>query len=340
MQLPDAHGPPLSRGVIKSSFEDFSVTEILGFVPPDHGEHWFLWIEKRGATTPWIAKRLSALANCHVREIGYSGLKDRNAVSRQWFSLPGATTGKLPPAITAAGDFSVHSISRNPKKLKRGTHRGNHFRLLIRDVCVAAEQLDARLALIAGKGVPNYFGMQRFGRDGNNLKLAGKLFAGAGLKRSDRGFALSAARSAIFNRIVARRIERSCWDSLIAGDHANLDGRGSVFAVTELSDELDSRCRSGEIHPTGTLWGAEGSLATGEAAAIERAAAAELPELKAGLAASDVRSRYRALRLIPSGIRHELNGSVLELEFSLPAGAFATTVLNEIFDIVDSSQAS
>ena len=336
--LPHPHGSAVGRGVMRSRLEDFIVDEQLGFDPPGHGDHWFLRIEKSGSSTAWVARRLAELSGCHVRDVGYSGLKDRQAITTQWFSLPRAQRETLPAAIETATEFKLCQVSRNPKKLKRGTHRGNRFRLTFREVDAEPEALTERLALIATRGVPNYFGPQRFGRNGSNLRLAMRLFSGARLKRSDRSFALSSARSELFNRILAMRVRQSCWDSLVAGDHANLDGRGSVFPVAELTPELVTRCRSGEIHPAGTLWGAQGGLAAQDAGRIESAAADELPELTSGLQSSDVRSQHRALRLIPAELSHEILGRTVVIGFSLPAGSFATTVMSEVLDVVDASQ--
>ena len=199
IDVPYAHGGPPLRGRMRVRDEDFVVDEVLGFSADGHGEHAFLEIEKRGANTEWVARQLARFANVAPMSVGYSGLKDRHALTRQSFSvhlpgLPDPDWGKI-----EVDGVRILGATRHSKKLKRGVHRGNRFRIVLRDL--VGDRVEAELCLerVSSLGVPNYFGEQRFGNDGGNLRSAQALFAGSRLGRSERGFALSAARSHVFN---------------------------------------------------------------------------------------------------------------------------------------------
>jgi tRNA pseudouridine13 synthase len=201
-------------------------------------------------------------------------------------------------------------------------------------------QLAERIARIAAGGAPNYFGEQRFGREAGNLeqvlRKAQQLAEGqkSGRRerrgRDDSGFMLSAARSVIFNAILAERVGQATWNRLGAGDVANLDGRGSVFAVDTVDPELEQRCAALDVHPTAPLAGAGQSLATGAVLALEDAVSAQFPEALAVITAEGMKSERRALRIRVRDLVHEYSGDTLQLRFALSAGSFATTVLREI----------
>ncbi len=331
MNILPAHGGPLGHAISRSAPEDFLVSEELGFEPSGEGPHWYLHVEKAGMTTPWLIRQLSEWSGVNERDIGYSGLKDRHAISRQWISLPEDPKSEIDTSTFACEGATILRAVRNQRKLRRGTHAGNNFVITLRDFDGSEQALFDRVELIAASGVPNYFGPQRFGRNFGNLAMARRLFSGARLKRRDREFAWSAARAAIFNAIVSERVRGSTWNQFIDGDTANLDGRGSVFAIEPGDPDIAARADRGEIHPTGTLWGRGGSLQSGAARDLERAAAeAHWPYLMRGLASSTLESQHRALRLLPKNLSAALEGSTLKVEFSLPRGAFATTVLGEI----------
>ena len=208
-QLPDAWpqpdrgfgGAPVARAHLRASPEDFRVDEELGFEPDGEGEHALVRVRKRGANTAWVARRLAELAGVRVREVSYAGLKDRDAVTSQWFSvwLP----GRADPDWAALDDAEVTVIEygRHRRKLRRGCHRGNRFALVLRELSCDREIIESRLRSVAKVGVPNYFGPQRFGRDGGNLTAALGLFRGS-LRcrdRQRRGIYLSGARARRFN---------------------------------------------------------------------------------------------------------------------------------------------
>jgi tRNA pseudouridine13 synthase len=185
--------------------------------------------------------------------------------------------------------------------------------------------------------VPNYFGPQRFGRAGGNLE---PLVSGSLPRRRDQGFAfvLSAARSLVFNAVLARRVLDHSWNRLRAGDLANLDGRGSVFAVDALTAELERRLADFDIHPTGPMWGAGDPGSLGEVQQLERAVADEFPAACALAVDSGLRQERRSLRLAVRELAHQFEGDALTVSFRLGKGSFATAVLRELFDAQPGAQ--
>jgi tRNA pseudouridine13 synthase len=333
LQLPCAHGLPVGRGTLRSTPEDFVVKEWLGFEADGDGDHWLLTVRKRDANTHWIAKQIARLADIHPRDVGYAGLKDRNAVAEQSLTVPfRSAVGSSWEGVSGDG-FDVIKAQRHRRKLKRGALKGNDFEIVIRDFSGDADQVRERIAKIAAAGVPNYFGPQRFGNDLSNLKRAVAMFGGIQVHdRFERGFALSAARSAIFNAVIARRVTAGTWNQFINGDVANLDGSNSIFSVEQIDDLLIDRCTALDIHPTGPLWG-RGELRTNKAAAmLEREVADELRVLCEGLERASLDQERRPLRVSVQSLDHTLEGNVLTLRFRLGRGAFATTVLHELVE--------
>lgn len=325
-------GPPL-RGVLRASAEDFIVTEELGFAPAGEGEHVLLQIEKRGANTDWVADGLARFAGVDRRAVSFSGLKDRHALTRQTFSIQ--LPGREDPdwnALELEG-VRVLSSARHNRKLRRGAHRSNHFVIRLRALEGDRAQAHARMQQIASLGVPNYFGVQRFGRQGSNLDLARQLFGGRRMKRNQRGFALSAARALLFNNVLAKRVAHGSWNQPLEGEVWMLDGTHSVFGPDPLDDSLRGRVASGDIHPTGPLWGAGDLRSSAQVRELELAAVAAHVDLCRGLERFELRQERRALRLPVADFGFEwLEGDALELRFQLPAGAFATAVLRELCD--------
>ena len=230
---PRAFGAPLGQGTLRAQPEDFVVEEDLGFTASGAGQHVLLKVRKRNANTQWVARELAKLCGCHPRDVGYAGLKDRRAVAVQWLTVP---KSKLPleawPEVRHP-EFDVLEAHAHSRKLPRGALAGNRFTLRIRDIAVADPDLNARVAQITRQGVPNYFGPQRFGHNGSNLtRIADGLHT---LRPPERGFVLSAARSVIFNAVLAERVRDGSWNQLEVGDIANLDGRGSIFPVEAIA---------------------------------------------------------------------------------------------------------
>ncbi len=333
MDLATAHGPPPLSGRIRVAAEDFVVEELLGFEPDGAGGHVLLSVEKRGANTGWVAAQLARAAGVQARDVGYSGQKDRHAVTRQAYSLPWPVSAPLDACLEFAGEgYRVLSAARHGRKLRPGSHRGNRFAIRIRYTDGDAGAIDARLRVIAEEGVPNYFGPQRFGREGGNLTRArswAQVHA-APRDRIQRGFALSAARSEIFNRVVEERVRRGDWNRLLPGEAVMLDGRRSFFAAPDIDALLDDRCRRMDVHPSGPMWGRGESAATGAAREVEDAVMGREPGLARMLESAGLEQERRSLRLPVRSLRWTDEGGALLVEFELPRGTFATAVLHEL----------
>lgn len=333
--IPDwarACGSTLFTASIRSVPADFVVVENLQIEFSDDGEHDWLLIEKTGANTQWVAERLADHARVSARDAGYSGMKDRHAITRQWFSVrrPGAA-GPHWNAFEAIG-VTILEQHRHRRKLRRGTHKSNSFRIALRADGVGDPEsgIVARLSQIRVNGVPNYFGEQRFGRGGSNLDLCRSLFSGRRLSRNKRSLALSTARSMVFNDIVDARVRSGTWNTILPGEIANLDGSGSVFVVAEVDAEIERRCAEMDIHPTATLWGDGAPPGAGAVADIENQVAAAHPDLCAGLINARVEASSRPLRLPVQDLQWAIEADTVWLEFSLGRGGYATAVLREI----------
>jgi len=335
--LPDwtrAFGEPLCAATIRHEPSDFLVTENLAFEVTDSGDHHYLWVQKTGANTVWVARQLAAHAGARAADVGYAGLKDRHAITCQWFSVPRLADDADWQSFSVDG-VEILETRLHQRKLRRGAHRGNSFRIALRssDLAPASEQVEQRLRHIESQGVPNYFGPQRFGNDASNLDLARAFFAGKRLRRDKRSIAISAARSFLFNQILSRRVSEGTWDRILPGELANLDGSGSVFEVAELDAEIERRCAEMDIHPTATLWGLRSKISQGVIQELELDATDAHQELTAGLERIGAKSSQRALRLRVGNLTWNFDDGALWLEFTLPRGAFATSVIRELVDV-------
>ena len=356
---PRVHGAPLCPGRLRAEPEDFLVEEQLGFEAAGAGQHVLLKVRKRNANTQWIAGELARACGCRQGEVGFAGLKDRRAVATQWFTVPQSRLSPDEWVSIRSSEYEVLEAHRHSRKLPRGALAGNRFVIRVRGTAVDDASLASRLADIERRGVPNYFGPQRFGRGGANLRRLGTDLRS--LKPAERGFILSAARSLVFNAVLAERVADESWDRLEPGDLANLDGRASHFRVDAVDEALEARRTELDIHPTGPLWGRgvppssgrvlelEQRVAAGLSAACEMTAAAGMEQERRSLrlAVRDLRWGREAEQDSPAGERDlpagEWNSpagerdargterAVIVLEFRLTRGAYATTVLREIF---------
>lgn len=340
---PRAWGDAVAKARLRATPEDFVVDEILGFEPAGAGAHVLLRVRKRDANTDWVARELARLAGCRPSEVGYAGLKDRRALVTQWFSVPRSAQRPVSWASVAGPGFEVLEAHAHARKLPRGALAGNRFTLRLTEFTGDPARVATRLARIETHGVPNYFGPQRFGRDCANLQAAGADVLDAtvgklpGRGRLERGLALSAARSLVFNAILAARVRAGSWEQLIAGDCANLDGRGSVFEVEAVDAELEARAARLELHPTGALWGQGAPRSRGEVHALECRVVADLAGPCALVESAGMHQERRALRLAVRDFTWRFEPGALVLGFRLARGAFATAVLAEIIGFAEAA---
>lgn len=340
--LPRAHGGLLGTGRQRAEPEDFQVTEVLGFEADGEGDHWLLWVRKTGANTEWVARRLAATAGVPVSTVGYAGLKDRWAVTEQWFSLPRPRAGDAEPdwGPLAEQGIEVLEVHAHRRKLRRGTLAGNRFRIRLRECRPDPVALDVRLASIRAHGVPNYFGEQRFGHADGNLHRAHELLTGAAKRvpRHQRGLWLSAVRAQIFNELLAERVHRGDWERLRPGDCPQLAGSHSFFLAEVIDEALRERAAWFDLHPSGPLWGRGEPPSRLEIQALEQAVAAGLSPWPERLAEQGLEQERRSLRLTVADLQGELADGCLVLEFGLSSGAYATSVLREIIDTFEQVQ--
>ncbi len=319
-----AYGEPQVEGLFRRQLDDFIVDENLGFELEGSGEHVYLHIEKRGDNTAWLARQIARLADVQPMDVGYAGLKDRHGVTRQWFSVYFPKGEEPTWADINSETVTLLSVCRHNKKLRRGSHASNSFCIRLHELKGDFEGLDERLKTVAQQGVPNYFGQQRFGHDGNNLQEAQRLLVDGGKikNRQKRGLILSAARSYLFNRVLSARVANDSWLSLF-------EGEPSLPSVS--SDQ------SSALLPTGPLWGRGRPLSSGECEAFESAELSSLESWKEGLEHVGLSQERRLLSLIPEDFCSILEQGSLEVKFSLPPGTYATAILRELLVLKDVS---
>jgi tRNA pseudouridine13 synthase len=330
-----ALGPPVCSAGFKQELADFCVVEDLGFALTGKGEHLCLQIRKAGISTPELVRMLARIAGVREHDIGFAGLKDRQGICTQWFSIYLPLEKELDFSTLAASGAELLRCVRNSRKIRRGSHRRNLFQIRLRGVDPAANKIDleSRLKAITREGVPNYFGAQRFGQDNGNVASAVRLFAGQlRLKRGfKRGMLISAARSFLFNELLSRRVILGNWHRYIDGDVMNLAGTDSVFTPECWDEILEKRLREGDIHPTGPLWG-QGILRSSACAlSMEQALRTGFEVLCLGLETAGLEQARRSLRLLLDDLRWQWLGETdLVLSFALPPGTYATAVLREL----------
>ncbi|MEA1989820.1 MAG: tRNA pseudouridine(13) synthase TruD [Pseudomonadota bacterium] len=369
-------GKPILQGMLKTEPEDFRVEEQIAYELSGEGEHLWCWVEKRCENTDWVAGMLAKWAGTSKRNVGFAGQKDRQAVTKQWFSiqLPGKEDPN-PDTLNVEG-VKILSMKRHNRKLQRGGLSGNRFELVIRDISKSNSsggemsheavilELNNRLQSIAEQGVPNYFGEQRFGKGGNNLREGEKLLTadnrgeqsnrrrGSRKKsgsRNQQSLYISALRSWMFNDLLSQRIHNHTWNQVIDGDIVQLTGSDKWFVADENEDlkSLQQRAAQGDLNPTGGLFG-DGTLPTlTQALAIEETIIQKYQAWCDALAKNRVKQDRRPLRLMAENLTwsiEEVQGEQLvinlKLAFTLPAGSFATMVLREVLQTVEKGYSS
>ena len=312
-----ALGPPVGQGRIRCENADFEVAEVLGWEPSGTGEHLLLNLEKDGDNTDYVARAIAEQAGCRAHDVGYCGRKDRQAVTRQWFSVPCPVERESAIIERVGHRWRVTAQDRHERKLRRGQHAYNHFRIRVRSLEADRELLTQRWCQLSGQGCPNYFGPQRFGRDGGNLDAAVGLDPGSlrnPRKRARSGMLLSAARGWLFNEWLEQRLRSGDWQELLEGEP--------------------------ESEPSGPLFGDDACGAGEPLAGRELAFAGNYPHFMALFRATRMQPARRALAVKPLNCALDYDGGSALLAFTLPRGAFATAILNELFIIEDDAQTS
>ncbi|WP_440876433.1 tRNA pseudouridine(13) synthase TruD [Thalassotalea sp. PLHSN55] len=331
-------GQPASTGLLRSTMADFKVFEQLPFEPCGEGEHLLIHIRKTGANTVYVARELAKYFSVKENLVSYAGLKDRFAVTEQWFGVhvPGKQVFDLSD-LTIEG-VEVLSYARHNKKLRIGSLSGNRFELTLKEV-TDIDDLTRRWHAVVEHGVPNYFGEQRFGINGGNIDHALALFGGKKVKdKKKRGMYLSAARSAIFNKMVSERIANNSFEQLLAGDVMMLAGTQSVFVADTIDETLNKRFAEKDIDITAPMWGAGELMTQLNAKEFEENIAQQYPEFCAGLPKFGLKQERRKIRLSIAQPNIETNGNTVTISFVLSAGCYATTVLRELLNYTDMTE--
>lgn len=331
-RLPQLNAGPLGSAVFRSCPEDFRVEELLGFTPSGDGEHCLLWVEKCQLSSNEAAGLIAQKLGIRKRLVSHCGLKDRNAITRQWFSvhLPGQES-------PAAQDWEIEGlrvlkVTRNDRKLRRGVHQGNRFTVRLRRCSFGPQSIAERWQMICEHGVPNYFGQQRFGRDGNNVEKARALMRGE-MKVGDRqlrGLFMSSARSEIFNAVVAARVTNGTWATPLDGEVYGFADNHSIILPSKQRGDERTRFEAHQLELTAPLWGAGEPLSANVVLEFESGIVAQHADLCEGLKEFGLRQQRRVMRLRPSATSTQWQGQDLILGFDLPKGTYATTVLSAI----------
>lgn len=349
------------RGLIKSSPEDFVVDEIPAYEPSGSGEHLYVHFKKRGLNTDEVVRAIARTLSVEPRDVGVAGLKDKFAVTTQWISL----LTRDPEAETRVRSLALEGVEilearRHGNKLKTGHLRGNRFQIVVRDLPASAEaDIRAAFERIAKEGVPNAFGTQRFGREGDNAEKARAWLTGKARPPANprlRRFHFSALQSAIFNAVLDARVSDGTWNVPLGGDLLRKDDTGGLFLCTDVQTDRERAAR-GEVCPTGPILGDRMRQPEGDVRALEERISAPFIEgVDLRRARTLGEGTRRALRLVVEGLRvdalsiAEVMDSATKargeqpyacrVSFVLPKGAYATTVLDNVFEIFEEPQSN
>ena len=341
---------PEISGNIKLDFADFVVQEDLGFSPSGFGNHIFVSVTKKGLTTIDVAKKISEVAGHKLSSIGYSGMKDKNGECTQWFSFP--LTDNVEQILSSIEDanLSVVASKLNERKLKIGSHRRNFFDITIRNCAGGQDTFEDRLQAIREYGVPNYFGMQRFGHKMQNViafyeSIISDESSVSTCKKANRykvnsttrGIQISAARAFLFNEVLSARLNMENWTTYLPGDVLNLDGTESYFLLEEddQREKIQRRLDIFDIHISGPLAGIiklkDKYVTRLKAADIELGSLNKYEELLIGLKNLNVMASRRPLRFRAENLQwFWINRNTLKVTFSLRKGCYATSLLREV----------
>ena len=324
--------PPKQTALLKAECADFVVKEQLGYDMSGDGEFVAVKVRKTDCNTLFVGEQLAKFAGISARNMSYAGLKDRKAVTEQWFSLqmPGQPTPDF--SQFSLEGVEILDVTRHQRKIRIGSLQGNHFEILLRNV-EETNELKVRLDFLAKNGFPNYFTEQRFGRDGNNLTQALR-WANGEIKvkdRNKRSFYLSAARSEIFNLIVSKRLELNLAQQILVGDVLQLNGSHSWFVVDESEDlaQLQQRLAQQDVLLTAPLIGEEEKSAVD----FEHEIFAQHQALFALMRQERMKAARRPILMHPQYFQWQFEPNGLRLQFALPAGGYATALIRELVNV-------
>jgi tRNA pseudouridine13 synthase len=327
IEWPYQYGVPKASATIKGAPEHFKVDELLSFELTGEGEHVLLRIEKTGENTSFVANELARFCGVKTKDVSWAGLKDRHAVTQQWFSihlpkheLDFAGFEKLYPSV------KILKQTRHNKKLRPGDNSGNQFSIVLSNVS-NVDDVEERLKKVIENGVPNYFGEQRFGRDRNNVTEAARWGRDNVRTRNQnkRSLYLSAARSWIFNQIVAERIKQNCFNSPVLGDLVQI---GDELRLINEQNIGNVSSVQGVI--TAALAGDNALPTAQDALQLEQAQLDKEPDLMALIRGNRMRHDRRAVMLKPEKLEWQWQDNDLTLNFELESGCFATTIVREL----------
>ncbi len=334
--LPRAFGEVTATGQLRSVLADFQVSETLTFEPSGKGEHLFLYIEKQNLNTADVVRLLSQFSGVHPKNIGFAGLKDKRAITRQFFSV--FTTGMKTVDWADFNSPQIHVLSTQPhlKKCRRGVVKHNQFNITVRHIKGEIDLIEKKLTQIQHNGFPNYFTAQRFGIEGKNLIRANQLFSSSAprFNRSQKNFAYSAARAWLFNLVLSERIKDNSWNGFKTGDLMNLAGTNQLFASEKENTLLFQRLKRFDIHPTGVMAGKliKGRTPTAETLILENQILDSFKHWQQGLIQHGLETQRRPLRAIAQNLTWQWHTNNLQLSFKLNKGSYATALLREVFD--------
>ena len=343
LSFPKAWGGVAGKATFKAAPEQFKVFEQLKFTPEGQGEHLYIYLEKRNHNTQWVCRTLAKWFGVMSKDIGYAGLKDRLGVTRQWISiwLPGKDCDhqKLTQFLLEQ-HIDVLEITRHTKKLKIGALTGNQFEVHLLNFSGCSHTLHQRLSQLINEGFPNWFGEQRFGHNLSNLTLAEAWLKPDStikkLKKDSRRFAISAARSWIFNQILTQRVLSGTWNQRIPGEVLIFKDNQSVIVPERFNQSADEKWQQGELHPSGPLWGCGNLLSQDKARHLELFIANQTPILTKGLEQKVVVTQNRRpLRQWVRNLQYQWQENDITLSFFLPKGTFATALLKELINYTD-----
>ena len=324
--------PPKQTALLKAECTDFVVKEQLGYDMSGDGEFVAVKVRKTDCNTLFVGEQLAKFAGISARNMSYAGLKDRKAVTEQWFSLqmPGQPTPDF--SQFSLEGVEILDVTRHQRKIRIGSLQGNHFEILLRNA-EETNELKVRLDFLAKNGFPNYFTEQRFGRDGNNLTQALR-WANGEIKVKDRhkrSFYLSAARSEIFNLIVSKRMELDLAQQILVGDVLQLNGSHSWFVVDESEDlaQLQQRLAQQDVLLTAPLIGEEEKSAVD----FEHEIFAQHQALFALMRQERMKAARRPILMQPQQFQWKFEPNGLRLQFDLPAGSYATALIRELVNV-------